>query len=98
MNYDVTTTLIELEEFCIAHGIISSQQPGSLDVLCSKSLECYLAKQDALCKNNNWEVAHLSDELIQYAALDVYALRLIFEKASENPLIKYLEITTAPRT
>lgn len=47
-----------------------------------KVLGLYLPKDDAIRKNEQWEVIPLAPELLHYAALDVFASRLIFERAT----------------
>jgi hypothetical protein len=74
--------IIELKEYCIRCNIIPRKgTSGALDALAEKLLGVYMSKDDNLRKSDNWEMRELCPDLIQYAALDVYALRLIFEKA-----------------
>lgn len=91
-------TIIDLKEYCIVRGVIPRKGSGALDVLCDKVLGIYLDKPDYLRKHNNWETGNLSEELVNYAALDVHASRLIFEKVSECVPIQHPTINTAPGT
>lgn len=77
------TNLIDLKDFCIARGLVTWEESGSLEMLCRKLLDRYLEKPDFLRRHDDWETADLSPPLLNYAALDVYSSRLIFEKASE---------------
>ncbi|KAF9470560.1 hypothetical protein BDN70DRAFT_998898 [Pholiota conissans] len=91
------TNLIDLKEFCIARGIITRKEHGSLDALCAKVLGVYLEKPDSLRKHDQWEGGgDLSPALLNYAALDVYSSRLIFDKASERSPIKRPSINSPP--
>jgi hypothetical protein len=93
-----TTDVIDLKEYCISRAIITRKASGSLDILCEKTLGLYLTKPEFLRKHNSWETGDLSPELLNYAALDVYASRLIFEKASEKLPIKRPSISSPPGT
>jgi hypothetical protein len=74
--------IIELKEYCIRRNIIPRRgTSGALGALAKKLLGVYMSEDDNLRKSDNWETRELSPDLIQYAALDVYASRLIFEKA-----------------
>ena len=90
--------LIDLKEYCIARGVISRKGSGSLDALCEKVLGLYLDKPDYLRKHNSWEMDTLPTDLLNYAALDVYASRLIFEQVSERLPIQRPAVTTPPGT
>ena len=58
-----------------------------MDALCAKILCTYLAKPDQMRRHDDWETKSLSSDLLRYACLDVFASRLIFEKASQvSPL------------
>jgi hypothetical protein len=43
----------------------------------------YLSKDEGLRKSEDWETREIRPDLLQYAALDVYASRIVFEKATE---------------
>jgi hypothetical protein len=76
--------VIELKEYCVRRGIIPRKgSSGALDVLAEKLLGVYLSKDDHLRRSEQWEAQELSADHIRYAALDVYASHLIFEKALE---------------
>lgn len=74
--------LIDIKEFAMHHGVLSRSDSGSLDVLAEKLLGSFLSKDESLRCNEGWEEPHLSDALLKYAALDVYASRLVFDAAS----------------
>jgi hypothetical protein len=92
------TNIIDLKEYCISRGIITRKGSGSLDILCEKTLGLYLEKPDILRKHDRWETGDLSPNLLNYAALDVYTSRLIFEKASERSPIQRLSFDSPPGT
>ncbi|KAJ7831578.1 hypothetical protein B0H13DRAFT_1915396 [Mycena leptocephala] len=71
---------------------------GSLEVLAEKFLWMYLSKDSNLRKSEHWEKADLSPELENYAALDVYASRLVFEKISETAPLDCVQYNTSPGT
>jgi hypothetical protein len=78
-----TFNVIDLKDYCISRGIIGHKDSGSLDALAEKLLGVFLSKDPSLRKCEDWELPHLSPHHIEYAALDVYASQLIFNKASE---------------
>lgn len=92
------TNLIDLKDFCISRGLITRKEPGSLEKLCAKLLDSYLEKPDYLRKHDDWETGDLSPALLNYAALDVYGSRLIFEKASEYSPFQRPSATSPPGT
>ena len=84
--------MIDLKEYCIRRGIIPRKgASGALDVLLEKLLGAYLSKDESLRKSEEWEAHNLRADLLNYAALDVYASRLIFEKATEIVPLAYIE-------
>ncbi|KAJ2916235.1 hypothetical protein MD484_g4176, partial [Candolleomyces efflorescens] len=76
--------IVDLKDFCIQQGVIERKGAGSLDVLLAKLLNKYLSKDETLRKCDLWELHPLRDDLRQYAALDAYASRLIFEEAQKR--------------
>ncbi|KZP05859.1 hypothetical protein FIBSPDRAFT_1053873 [Athelia psychrophila] len=76
-------TVIDLKEYAIKCGVIQRKSAGSLDALLEKCLGLYLPKDDALQKHDGWETRSLPSELLDYAAKDVYASHLLFEKLTE---------------
>ncbi|KAG6888415.1 hypothetical protein C0992_008531 [Termitomyces sp. T32_za158] len=90
--------IIELKEYCVQRGIIKRGASGSLDVLVEKALGMYLSKDDTLRKSEEWEAKDLCTDLLQYAALDVYASRMVFSKVSELAPLETVSSTTAPST
>ena len=69
-----------------------------MDILLEKTVGMYLSKDENLRKSEDWETRKLRSDLLQYAALDVYASRMVFEKASEIALQASVDIDTAPGT
>ena len=89
LSEQVTFNVIDLKQYCVDRGLISRKDKGSLDAsaLCAKILQAYLAKPDRMRMHDDWEMKTLSGDLLKYACLDVFASRLIFEKASQlSPL------------
>jgi hypothetical protein len=54
-----------------------------LDSLLEKTVQMYLSKDDTLQKSEDWEARNLRLDLLCYAALDVFASRLVFKKATK---------------
>jgi DNA-directed RNA polymerase subunit N (RpoN/RPB10) len=75
--------VIDLKEYCTRRGIIPRKGSGGLDILLEKTAGTYLSKDESLRKSNDWEGQEIRPDLLQYAALDVYASRIVFEKATE---------------
>ncbi|KAJ7433193.1 hypothetical protein FB451DRAFT_1196390 [Mycena latifolia] len=90
--------IIGLKQFAIQRGLIQKKDSGALDTLAEKFLGVYLSKDLSIRKSEDWEKPHLSSELINYAALDVSASRLIFEKLSETAPLDCVQHDTAPGT
>ena len=90
--------VIDLKEYCIQRGIVSRKESGALDFLITKTLQKYLPNDEALRKNEEWETKKLQAELESYAALDVFASRLIFEKASQVSPLARVKRDTPPGT
>ncbi|KAF8057791.1 hypothetical protein FPV67DRAFT_1786257 [Lyophyllum atratum] len=90
--------VINLKEYCIQRGVISHTESGTLDSLCEKVLESYLPKDDTLRMSEEWETKRLPPELLDYAARDVFASRLIFEKVTEIAPIERPTYDSVPGT
>jgi hypothetical protein len=73
--------------------VISQKQSGALDILVEKLLGMFLPKDESIRRSEEWEALKLSDSHVHYAALDVVASRLVFEKASE---IAHLNMFSIP--
>ncbi|KAF5379066.1 hypothetical protein D9615_005940 [Tricholomella constricta] len=73
-------SIIDLKEYCIQRGLVVRGAPASLDILVEKALKMYLPKDGTVRKSEEWEAKQLPPGHIQYAALDVYATRTVFEK------------------
>ena len=61
-------------------------------------MQKYLPKDDVIRRSDEWEQKYLSREQLQYAALDVFASRLIFENASMIAPVKKPTIDTPAGT
>ncbi len=48
--------LIDLKDFCIARGLVTRKEPGSLEILCRKVLDRYLEKPDFIRRHNDWKL------------------------------------------
>ncbi|KAG6809744.1 hypothetical protein H0H92_014893, partial [Tricholoma furcatifolium] len=86
--------LIDLKEYCINRALILRKDSGALQNLAEKLLGAYLPKEDRLRRCDDWETKTLDNDHIQYAALDVFASRLVFEKASLTPRIAQITVAT----
>jgi hypothetical protein len=94
----VSFNVIDLKDYCISRGIIKRKESGSLDALAEKLLGSFLSKDPSLRKCEDWELPHLPPHLIEYAALDVHASQLIFNKASETVPLERILYTSPPGT
>ena len=90
--------VIDLKEYCIRRDIIQRDASGSLDILLEKTCGMYLSKDPQCRKCDEWEKTPLPPDLLCYAALDVYAGRLIFEKTVLIAPNTQVEFTTTPGT
>jgi hypothetical protein len=91
LSNQTSFTIIDLKEYVLRRGILQKNQSGSLDSLVDKVLGLFLPKDDVLRKNDQWESLPLAPDLLHYAALDVYASYLIFEKATN--LVPFDQVT-----
>jgi len=98
LHWPSSFNVIDLKEHCVRRGIIQRDGSGALDVLLEKSLGMYISKDPQHRKSNEWEKMPLDSDLLQYAALDVHACRLIFEKTILISPIACVEFDTAPGT
>jgi hypothetical protein len=89
---------IDLKEYCIQRGIVPRKGHASLDILLEKTCGKYLSKNESLRMCEDWEMRELRSDLLQYAALDVFASRVIFEKASERAAPAKVNDLTPPGT
>lgn len=90
--------LIDLKEYCTRRGIIPHKGSGALDILLEKTAGMYLSKEEHLRKSEDWETREIRPDLLQYAALDVYASRIVFERATEIAPLAIVDTDTAPGT
>jgi hypothetical protein len=89
-----TFNVIELKEYCIERGVISRKESGALDKLLEKTTHMYLSKDNNLQRNDGWESRHIPPDMLQYATLDVYASRIIFEAATTIAPVEYITHNT----
>lgn len=89
---------IDLKEYCTQRGIIPRKAHAGLDILLEKTCGKYLSKDDNLRMCEDWEMRVIRPDLLQYAALDVFASRVIFEKASECAAPAKVDVLTPPGT
>ncbi|KAH9486050.1 Exonuclease 3'-5' domain-containing protein 2 [Psilocybe cubensis] len=83
LSSQLTFNVIDLKEYCIERGLIARKASGSLEALCEGILKQYLPKEQRLRRCEDWELKSLSADLLHYAARDVFASRILFEKAME---------------
>lgn len=95
----VSSAVIDLKEHCIKRGVIKrSGESGSLEALLEKSTGLYLPKDEQYRRSDNWERPHLNEGHLNYAAMDVFTSRVIFEKTAELAPITGVEFTTPTGT
>jgi 3'-5' exonuclease len=90
--------IIDLKEYCVQRGVVRRNASGSLGILLEKTLGMYISKDEQYRKSEEWERTPLDASLRSYAALDVYACFLIFEKMILVSPIACIQFTTAPGT
>ncbi|KAK7002121.1 hypothetical protein R3P38DRAFT_3215931 [Favolaschia claudopus] len=93
-----TINIIDLKHFAIQRALIGKKDSGSLDTLAEKFLGLFLSKDPSLRMSEDWERSVIAPDLINYAALDVFTSRLIFEKLSETAALERVEYNTPPGT
>jgi hypothetical protein len=86
--------IIDLKEYAIQRGVIGCKGSCTLDVLVEKLLGMFLPKDDSIHRSDGWEVPHLHQHYIQYAALDVIASHFVFKKVSKIALLKSVQYTS----
>ncbi|KAJ7592684.1 ribonuclease H-like domain-containing protein [Mycena floridula] len=88
-------TFIDLKELAISRGM-ARKDPGSLSALVARTHGLVLPKEKSVRMSHQWEVWDLSPIQLQYAALDVFASRLVFEALWANPSINRVEPDSPP--
>lgn len=83
-----------MKDYCARRGLIPRQGTASLDVLLEKTTGQFLSKDRNIRQCNDWETRSLHPDLVQYAALDVYASRAIFDEASKTAPLPCIESST----
>ncbi|KAJ7088237.1 hypothetical protein C8R43DRAFT_1142287 [Mycena crocata] len=95
---DHVPNLIDLKQFAAKRGVIKKNEGGSLEKLAEKVLHKYLPKDPENRKSEAWETNPLPPNLQEYAALDVFTSRLLFEKMKELAPIDLVQRDTAAGT
>ncbi|KAK6972283.1 hypothetical protein R3P38DRAFT_2812412 [Favolaschia claudopus] len=80
------------------HYVIEKKDSGSLDSLAAKFLGVFLSKDRSLRTGEHWEQSVIASDLLNYAALDVYASRLIFDELSKTAALQRVQHDTPPGT
>lgn len=93
-----TLNLIDLRELCIRQGVIKRGQPGSLEALLKTTTKKYIPKDDALRRCDDWETYPLRQDLLNYAALDAYASRVVYEEAQRRTPPVLIDANSPPGT
>lgn len=79
-------------------GVVRRNASGLLGILLEKMLGMYILKDEQYRKSEEWECTPLNAGLLSYAALDIYACFLIFEKMILVSPIACIQFTMALRT
>jgi hypothetical protein len=90
--------IIDLKEYCIRRGVIPRKGSGGLDILLEKTAGMYLCKDENLRRSEDWESREIRPDLLQYAALDVYASHIVFERVTVIAPQATVDADTAPGT
>jgi hypothetical protein len=98
LTHQTSFNSIDLKEYCTQRGIIPRKAHAGLDILLEKTCGKYLSKDESLRMCEDWEMREIRSDLLQYAALDVFASRVIFEKASECATPEKVDVLTPPGT
>jgi hypothetical protein len=98
LKHQTSFNFIDLKEYCTQRRIVPRKAHASLDILLEKTCGKYLSKDESLRKCEEWETRELRPDLLQYAALDVFASRIIFEKAAELAAPEKVNESTPPGT
>ncbi|KAF9528873.1 hypothetical protein CPB83DRAFT_894102 [Crepidotus variabilis] len=91
-----TFATVDLQAFCLQHGVIRPGDSAALQALLVKALGRYMDKKPH--DYHNWEGRTIPKLMLNGAALDAYAIRLIYEKAAAQPLVPLVEFNTQPGT
>jgi hypothetical protein len=90
--------VIDLKEYSIQRGVLGRKDAGGLDVLAEKVLGKYLPKDPTIRQCEEWEAKILHPDLRHYAALDVFASRMIFEQVTKLAPLDRIRHDTLPGT
>ncbi|KAJ3522150.1 hypothetical protein NMY22_g12013 [Coprinellus aureogranulatus] len=96
-DVDVNTLkLINLKTYCVQRGITSRSSTGGLAKLVEKTLGMFLPKEDSIRKCDDWERNPLRSDLLQYAAQDVYATKLVYIEAEKRKPLAIVDSNSPP--
>ncbi|KAJ7836589.1 hypothetical protein B0H14DRAFT_2589654 [Mycena olivaceomarginata] len=88
--------VIDLKEYSIQRGVIGRKDAGGLDSLVEKVLTKHLPKFPSIRRSDEWEGQILHSSFQHYAALDVFASRMVFERVTQiAPLDRVKHDTTS---
>ncbi|KAJ7148561.1 hypothetical protein C8R43DRAFT_521445 [Mycena crocata] len=90
--------VIDLKEYAIQRGVIGRKEAGGLDTLVDKVLGRSLSKDPSIRRSDEWEAKNLHPDFLQYAALDVFASRKVFEAVTQIAPLDRVQHDTAPGT
>ncbi|KAL9536894.1 hypothetical protein MBANPS3_012276 [Mucor bainieri] len=80
---------LELHHFCHSKGLLLSPgKSSSLHALTAIVLQKYLPKPENIRTSTNWDVETLSNEAVNYAALDAYVSLEIYQQLKNLPEAK----------
>jgi hypothetical protein len=93
----MSTSVIDLRDYAVERDILPAKKSISLQHLVEKVLHYHIPKSESVRISEGWEEKKLDSELLDYAALDVYACYLLFEAMSKTAS-KRIQHDTPPGT
>ncbi|KAJ7939158.1 hypothetical protein B0H13DRAFT_1850892 [Mycena leptocephala] len=90
--------VIDLKEYSIQRGVVGRKDAGGLDILVEKVLGKHLPKDSEIRRSEEWEVSNLHPDFRHYAALDVFASRMVFEQVTQLAPLDRVKHNTAVGT
>ena len=90
--------IINLKAFLLEHGVLEHQGSATLNAMAKTMLGKFMSKDPSVRKSERWEMACLPKDHLNYAALDVWGSRLVFEAASKVAPWDYVKYDSAPGT
>ncbi|KAJ7667374.1 hypothetical protein B0H17DRAFT_1142779 [Mycena rosella] len=98
LKNETSFNVIDLKEYSIQRGVIGRKDAGGLDTLVEKVLGKYLSKDPEIRRCEEWEAKKLHPDLQKYAALDVFASRMVFEQVTHIAPLDRVQHNTAAGT